>query len=749
MAHRNKLTWLYLISLLLFTLCCFLINPSVALAAGESGSFSISSPAAGDELHARSTYDVKWTYTGNPGTKINLSLYKDGKSLYPIARSISVGTAGSGSYSWKVLANYVPEGDNYTVRIFSTTNSKIEAFSDVFSVTHQEPEQQSEQGQNQDSQQSQQSDQSGTVIINDPSFVTLTALKNSGNLYDLQVKANNASTPVEVSYLVLNPNSSPDNPSSGIETRELTESENTWGGSQQYYGHTEIGGWAMTDYQNNSKSFALPHYRTCVMMLARYEKIYVVFLRENDGQLTYEVFQGGAFNGLEVPGLGTVTRSGDQFQVHSNGGAMEIGLWDKGAYQHDEVTGWAQAGYQANNKLYPVPKYGMFMMTIGRYGKLGLIIGNMNDGRLGTVCFSGSNLLGTETVSNLCSITSASGSSIRVRATGSDPVEVSQFAFDNTCWQWEVNGWGQDAYKANPQVLPLKHYTPGFLTCSRYDKEGIFFYNENDGQIGMLKLTSSTLATGSRVVQSQQIQTTSGQSGDIRVFLDGQQLSFDQPPVIVGGSTLVPMRAIFEALGATVNWDAASQMVTATKGDTTIKLIIGMQTAQVNGHETALSQPAQLMGGRTMVPLRFVAEALNAEVKWDGGTRSVIIISSGGGTASADDAKSVVDMFFSSLGSGNIDDALSLMDPDTLGSASTQAMWRSSFSSFASLTTNSIADANKEEWTSEMKKYRVDVTLHLKSGSQPTLWMEGSNTRWVSVKLINGQWKIQEFATGP
>ncbi|MDD3894348.1 MAG: hypothetical protein PHU36_04930 [Syntrophomonadaceae bacterium] len=105
---------------------------------------------------------------------------------------------------------------------------------------------------------------------------------------------------------------------------------------------------------------------------------------------------------------------------------------------------------------------------------------------------SGSQLLGTQNISGFCEITSAGSSNISVKATGSSPVEVSHFALDNTCWHWEVNGWGQDGFNYNPQVLPLKHYTPGFFTCSRYANAGIFFYNENDGQMGVLPLNSST-----------------------------------------------------------------------------------------------------------------------------------------------------------------------------------------------------------------------------------------------------------------
>jgi len=63
----------------------------------------------------------------------------------------------------------------------------------------------------------------------------------------------------------------------------------------------------------------------------------------------------------------------------------------------------------------------------------------------------------------------------------------------------------------------------------------------------------------------QQVHSAPAQS-EIRVFLDGHPLSFDAPPIIMNGRTLVPLRAIFEAMNATVNWDASTQTVTAQSG---------------------------------------------------------------------------------------------------------------------------------------------------------------------------------------
>jgi len=102
----------------------------------------------------------------------------------------------------------------------------------------------------------------------------------------------------------------------------------------------------------------------------------------------------------------------------------------------------------------------------------------------------------------------------------------------------------------------------------------------------------------------------------VTVVLDGKILEFDQNPVIQNGRTLVPLRGIFEPMGAEVGWDDATQTVTAVKDDITIKLTIGDNILYKNGEAITLDVPAQLIGSRTMVPARAVSEAFDARVGW-------------------------------------------------------------------------------------------------------------------------------------
>ncbi|MBO4898430.1 MAG: copper amine oxidase N-terminal domain-containing protein [Clostridia bacterium] len=112
---------------------------------------------------------------------------------------------------------------------------------------------------------------------------------------------------------------------------------------------------------------------------------------------------------------------------------------------------------------------------------------------------------------------------------------------------------------------------------------------------------------------------------DISVFVNGSQVFFDQPPIISDGRTLVPLRAIFEALGAEVNWDGATSTVTSSRGGTYMSIQIGNSVMNVNGVEKYLDVPAQIISNRTLVPVRAISEAYGCSVSWDGGTRSVYV----------------------------------------------------------------------------------------------------------------------------
>ncbi|UVI31468.1 stalk domain-containing protein [Paenibacillus spongiae] len=121
--------------------------------------------------------------------------------------------------------------------------------------------------------------------------------------------------------------------------------------------------------------------------------------------------------------------------------------------------------------------------------------------------------------------------------------------------------------------------------------------------------------------------TAASQSSAISVFVDGTKLILSPPPIVANGTTLVPMREIFTALNAKVSWEPQTKTIIASKGYTKISLQIGAKQAFKNGKAVKLDVPARQTNGATFVPLRFVAEALDAEVSIDTKTKIIRITS--------------------------------------------------------------------------------------------------------------------------
>jgi len=140
-------------------------------------------------------------------------------------------------------------------------------------------------------------------------------------------------------------------------------------------------------------------------------------------------------------------------------------------------------------------------------------------------------------------------------------------------------------------------------------------------------------------------------AGDnITVTLNGKTLTFDVPPQIISGSTMVPMRAIFEALGATVEWDATTKTITAKQGTKGVRLVVGSHSILTftyddsgniindNTKSITLGIPATIVNNRTLVPIRAISEGLGADVKWNGTTKTVTITSNISPTSTTKDA---------------------------------------------------------------------------------------------------------------
>jgi uncharacterized protein YraI len=145
---------------------------------------------------------------------------------------------------------------------------------------------------------------------------------------------------------------------------------------------------------------------------------------------------------------------------------------------------------------------------------------------------------------------------------------------------------------------------------------------------------SSSLITASQSTTSTPTTVTSAPSTTVitttppRVLLDGKELRFEVSPVIENSRTLVPLRTIFEAMGATVQWNQSMQTVTATKGSKTVVLPLNSTSPTINGVVYPLDTAAKIVNDRTLAPLRFVGEAFDGTVSWDAAARTIFISSS-------------------------------------------------------------------------------------------------------------------------
>lgn len=115
------------------------------------------------------------------------------------------------------------------------------------------------------------------------------------------------------------------------------------------------------------------------------------------------------------------------------------------------------------------------------------------------------------------------------------------------------------------------------------------------------------------------------QHKEIAVVVDGRTLALDQAPVVQNNRTLVPLRGIFEALGADVQWLAADRTILSTKNGVSVTLQIDSNIMWVDGRRVQLDVPAQIIAGRTMVPVRAISEALGADVTWSATQKTVTI----------------------------------------------------------------------------------------------------------------------------
>lgn len=118
---------------------------------------------------------------------------------------------------------------------------------------------------------------------------------------------------------------------------------------------------------------------------------------------------------------------------------------------------------------------------------------------------------------------------------------------------------------------------------------------------------------------------TSYADDGITVTLNGDKIEFDVQPQLIDNRTMVPLRKIFEAMGAVVDWDDNTQTVTATKDSERVIATINNKNVYISGETKILDVPPMVVNDRTLVPVRFVAESFGANVDWVDNTQTVVI----------------------------------------------------------------------------------------------------------------------------
>lgn len=151
-------------------------------------------------------------------------------------------------------------------------------------------------------------------------------------------------------------------------------------------------------------------------------------------------------------------------------------------------------------------------------------------------------------------------------------------------------------------------------------------------KLGLMVLVMLTLSI--------MLSTMASASSGIKVMVNGELVQFDVQPQVINDRTMVPLRAIFEKLGAEVDWNGQTQTVTATRDDIVVVSTIGSRTMYINGEAKTMDVAPSVINGRTLVPVRFVAEAFDCYVEWDGSSSTVYITSDydtdNSGTSSGD-----------------------------------------------------------------------------------------------------------------
>lgn len=163
--------------------------------------------------------------------------------------------------------------------------------------------------------------------------------------------------------------------------------------------------------------------------------------------------------------------------------------------------------------------------------------------------------------------------------------------------------FGPEAFLSNPEGVQWVSLSPTLISAANGSFKAI---KEGRGYIGAYTRDEAVILP------------VTIEAPPLQVTWNDVLLPLNPPPVILEGRTLVPMRGIFEAVGASVDYNAETRVITGNRGDITLILTLGSKNAVINGNEVMLDVPPQVIDGRAFVPARVIAESFGASVQWDG-----------------------------------------------------------------------------------------------------------------------------------
>ena len=285
-------------------------------------------------------------------------------------------------------------------------------------------------------------------------------------------------------------------------------------------------------------------------------------------------------------------------------------------------------------QVYAGDAYAMVVKTDGTLWAMG-----QNDrGQFGTGNRTSSNIPIRLPIDNVASIAASGNHTLAIRNDGS-------------LWAWGQNDRGQlGVGNTRNSARPIR-VTSGVAAVTAGDRHTVAVMNDGSvwvwgfnhrGQLGNgtninrhipLRMTNLSVASRPQGTQNVTLPETSVEvppvatlpGNNIRLFINGEQMFLESPPHAHEGTVMVPMRAIFTALGAEIRWNRQTSTVTATKENVTISHTVMSNVLIRNGEEVRLDVASSVVGRTTFVPVSAVSESFGAQVLWDPSAGTVTI----------------------------------------------------------------------------------------------------------------------------